>query len=73
MYGIYVRNLLQIGESSPVVKISCGTYPLLLLLFSHQLMATMQSVVAGQAPITLERKYPRRKNKLKTEDNTRNN
>ena len=28
----------------------------LLLLFSHELVATMQSVVTGQAPITLERK-----------------
>ena len=29
---------------------------LLLLLFSHELVATMQSVVTGQGPITLERK-----------------
>ena len=36
-------------------------------------MATMQSVVAGQAPITLERKITSGGKQIKTEDNTHNN
>ena len=46
---------------------------LLLLLFSRQLMATMQSVVVGQVPITLERKITSGGKQLITEDNTQNN
>ena len=45
---------------------------LLLLLFSHSLMATMPSVVTGQAPITLEWKITGGK-QIKTGDNTHNN
>ena len=36
-----------------VVRVG-GECRLLLLLFSHELIAKMQSVVTGQAPITLE-------------------
>ena len=46
---------------------------LLLLLFSHELMATMQPVVTGQAPITLERKVTSREKQIKTEDITHYN
>ena len=45
----------------------------LLLLFSHEVMATMQSVVTGQAPITLECKIISGGKQIKTEDNTHNN
>ena len=44
-----------------------------LLLCSHELIATMQSVVTGQAPITLERKITSGGKQIKTEDNTHNN
>ena len=45
---------------------------LLLLLFSHELMATMQSVVTGQAQ-TLERKITSGGKQIETEDITHNN
>ena len=44
---------------------------LLLLLFSYQLMATVQSVVTGQAPITLERKITSGGKQIETQDNTK--
>ena len=34
------------------------------LLFSHELIATMQSVVTGQAPVTLERKITSGENQI---------
>ena len=46
---------------------------LLLLLFSHYLIATMQCVGTGQAPTTLERNITSGgKQRNKKEDNTRN-
>ena len=42
---------------------STGSHFGILLFFLHELIATMQSVVTGQAPITLERNYLRRKAK----------
>ena len=46
---------------------------LLLLLFSHELMAAMQSVVTGQAPIALVWKITSGGKQIKTKDNTHNN
>ena len=42
-------------------------------LFTLTHMPTMQSVVTGQAPITLERKITSGGKQIKTEDNTHNN
>ena len=42
-------------------------------MFSHQLMATMQSVVTGKAPITGAKNYLTGGKQIKTEDNAHNN
>ena len=68
---VYTDNFPLIGQFSSSVGEDCETERLctakkkkrlrlsllLLWLFSHELMATMQSVATGQAPITLERTH----------------
>ena len=44
-----------------------------MLVFSHKLIVTMQSVVTGHAPITLEHKITSGGKQMKKEDNTHNN
>ena len=71
-YDDYTRSVLSGGPYSTGPPILDNSPRLLLLLFSHELMATMQSVVTVQAPITLERKITSGGKQIKTEDNTHN-
>ena len=65
------REITQ--QSRYVHGLYVDIYIYMLLLFSHSLITTTQSVVTGQAPITLERKNTSGGKQIKTEDNTHNN